>query len=646
MHLAHACIQEPSGEIKTLKRTFISLLFCTLLASCAAFLARCGGSGGTTTGTPQQPQLVSIAVTPAIPSLTKGQTLQFKATGTYSDNSTLDITASAAWNSSNTGVATILSGGSGGGLATAVGAGTTTIQASVNGVSGSTTLTVTAFAGVLSYHNDSARTGQNLDETVLTPSNVNVNTFGKLFSVPVDGYVYAQPLYVPEVSIPSKGVHNVVYVATENDTVYGFDADAGGAPLWQTSLLGPGETAVPATDLPNGCNFVVPVIGITSTPVIDSSTNTIYVVAMSKLVSGSSTTYFQRLHALDITTGTERTGSPVAISGTAPGTQTAFNPFMHLSRPGLALAGGAVYVAFGSHCDVQPYHGWLFAYNAAQLTQLAVFNTTPGGTEGAIWQAGGAPSSDATGNIYVITGNGTFDADSGGSDYGQSFLKLSLSGNTLAVDDYFSPFNQADLNSTDQDLGSAGALLLPDSVGSATHPHLMISAGKGGTIYLVDRDNLGKYCGSCTSTDTQIVQEVPGAISENFSNPAYWQGLVYFGASNDSLRAFSISNGVLSSSSVSASLNTFGERGTTPSISANGSTNGIVWVIGSQAGTPVALLHAYLGTNLADERYNSAQASNGRDTAGYAVKFTVPTIANGKVYIGTQTELDVYGLLP
>jgi uncharacterized protein YjdB len=610
--------------------------------------ASLSGVSGSTALTVPAATLVSIAVTPANPSLAAGKTLQFKSTGTYSDNSTQDLTSAAAWTSSDTAVATILSGGSQTGLATAVSSGTTTIQASVSGVSGSTTLTVTAvsaFAGVLTYHNDSSRTGQNLDETVLTPSNVNTNTFGKLFSDPVDGYVYAQPLYVPGVSIAG-GTHNVVYVATENDTVYAFDADAAGAPLWQTSLLGPGES--PVSDVDTSCGDVGPSIGITSTPVIDPATNTIYLVAKSKLVSGSSTTYFQRLYALDITTGQERSGSPVEITGTAPGTQVAFDPLPELNRPGLALVNGVVYIAFGSQCDVKPFFGWLFGYDAAQLTQIAIFNTTPTTYAGSIWQAGGAPSYDAAGNLYVITANGPFD---GVLNWGDSFLKLSLSGNTLAVDDYFAPFNQAELYSNDYDLGSAGALLLPDSVGSAAHPHLLIGAGKQGTIYLLDRDNLGKYCVDCTSTDTQIVQEVQGALTssfDNFSNPAYFDGMVYFGATDESLRAFSIAGGVLSTSPVSVSPTTFGYPGTEPAVSANGSTNGIVWAIeaGQSGSTSSAVLHAYDATDLGKELYNSAQAANGRDTAGDGVKFTVPTVANGKVYVGTETELDVYGLLP
>jgi hypothetical protein len=610
--------------------------------------ASLGGVSGSSPVTVTVATLVSIAVTPDNPSLNKGQRLQFKAMGIYSNNSTQDITAFALWSSSDAAVATVLTGG----LAAPVAPGATTIQASLGGASGSTSLNVTSFGGVLTYHNDSARTGQDLNEMELTPSNVNVNSFGKLFSIPVDGEVHAQPLYVPDVSIPGEGVHNVVYVATENDTVYAFDADTPSGALWQTSSLGPGETAVPNSDIPApGCYDVNPIIGITSTPVIDPTTQTIYVVAKSKLVSGSSTIYYQRLHALDISTGQERPGSPVEISATSAGTQVTFDPLLQLNRSGLALDNGVVYIGFGSHCDVGSYHGWLFAYDATQLKQVAVFNTTPGASEGGgIWQAGGAPPFDAAGNVYVMTGNGRFGAHSGGPDYGDSFLKLSLSGNALSVGDYFTPFNQGVLDSTDYDLGSSGPLLLPDSVGSAAHPHLMLGAGKQGMIYLLDRDNMGKFCGDCTSSDTQIVQEelsLTGSYG-NFGNPVYWEGIVYFGATSDYLRAFSISDGVLSTNPISTSSTLFGFPGASQSISANGSTNGIVWALDtSHFGTPgPTILHAYLATNLADELYNSAQAPGGRDAAGNAVQFSVPTIANGKVYVGTQGELDVYGLLP
>lgn len=590
--------------------------------------------------------LVSISVSPSAPSLLKGNTLQFTATGVYADSSSRDLTAYVTWSSSNSAVATIGNGGSEMGLATAIAAGTTTIRGAVANFTSSTTLTVEDFGGVLTYHNDPARTGQNLDEVTLTPANVNVNTFGKLFSLRVDGYLYAQPLYVPGVTIPGKGVHNVVYVATENDTVYAFDADTPGPPLWKTGLLGPGETPVPAAAM--NCDDLVPVIGVTSTPVIDRSAGTIYVVAKSQVTAAAIPTMFYSIHALDITTGAERPGSPQAITASIERGFVTFDPRNELNRPGLALVDGAVYIAFGSLCDVTPYHGWLFAYDAATLSQLAVFNSTPNASEGAIWQSGGAPSADSSGNVYVITGNGSFDADSGGQDYGDSFLKLTLSGNILSVIDYFTPFDQVNLSSNDLDLGSADALLLPDSAGSALHPHLLISASKGGTIYLLDRDNMGKLCDSCAASNTQIVQELPGAFSGNYSNPAYWNGLIYFGPDKGSLQAYSIANGVLSPSPVTSASVPFAYPGATPSISANGSSNGILWAIeSSQFDAPgPAVLEAYLATNLADELYNSAQAPAGRDTAGDAVKFTAPTIANGKVYVGTQTELDVYGLLP
>lgn len=501
---------------------------------------------------------------------------------------------------------------------------------------------------VLAYHNDLARTGQNLNETILTLANVNPTTFGKKFTDPVDGQVYAQPLYVPNVTIPGQGSHSVVYIATENDSVYAFDADAAGAPLWQTSLLN-GGSPVPSSD--TNCGQITPQIGITSTPVIDAASNTLYVVAMTKEGSSTNPMYVQRLHALDITNGQEKLGGPVVITATIPGTgdgssggNITFNPLWQLNRPGLTLANGNVYIAFGSHCDLFPYHGWLFAYGASNLAQSGVFITTPTGSQGAIWQAGGAPAVDSSNHLYVITGNGTFDGNTGGLDFGDSFLKLVQVGSTLTRADYFTPFNQARLAATDADLGSAGPTVLPDQLGA--HPHLLASAGKGGTIYLLDRDNLGKFCNNCTS-DTQVVQSLPDALGENFGTAAFWNGKVYFLAANDVLKAFSLTNGVLSSSPSSQTTTPFGFPGSTPSISANGAANGIVWVLQTDAagsGGP-AVLHAYDANNVATELYNSNQAAGDRDIPGPAVKFTVPTVANGKVYVGTADQLDVYGPL-
>jgi len=605
--------------------------------------------------------LQSIAVTPANPSINPGTTVAFTATGTFSDGTSSNITGSVTWASSIPAIATINSAG----LATGVAVGQpTTITATQGSTSGATTLTVTTssngFLGVFTQHNDNGRTGQNLGETTLTPSNVNPSSFGRLFSVPVDGEVYAQPLYVPNISVAG-ATHNVVYVATEGDSVYAFNADVSSAPLWHVSLLDAAHGATPgevtgntANDISSSCVDTVPQVGITSTPVIDPSTGTMYVEAKSKRTNG---TYVHRLHMLDITTGAEKSPGPQVISATVPGTSDGsttitFDPLRNLNRSGLLLVNGTVYIGYASHCDETPYHGWIFAYNASTLTQTAVFITTPNGQgQGGIWMSGAGVAADANGIIFTATGNGNFDP----TDVGDSVLKLALGGNTISLRDYFTPFDQGIDDANDYDLGSGGVLLLPDQ--PAAHPHEMVLGTKSGSIYLIDRDqmttNNQHYCSGCTS-DPEIVQEIPnaGAAVWLFSAPAYWNNTVYFWGSNDVLKAYTLSNGSLGKSPSSSSTNSFGFPGATPVISANGNTNGIVWAIdtttqsGSMGLGPVpSVLHAYDATNVAKELWNSSQAANNRDTAGKSVKFTVPTVANGKVYIGTETELDVYGLL-
>ena len=497
---------------------------------------------------------------------------------------------------------------------------------------------------VLTYHNDLARTGQNLAETTLTPANVNMQQFGKLFSYPVDGYVYAQPLYLPGVDILGQGTYNVVFVATEHDSVYAFDADGGvTSPLWQVSFIDPGSgvTTVPYQNVFN-CTQIVPEIGITGTPVIDPDSGTLYVVAMTMEVSGGTTNYAHRLHALDVTTGAERPGSPVLIQASVPGTgdrgtTVTFIPRNYKSRPGLLLLSGVVYTSWSSHCDASTYHGWLIGYDAQTLSQVAVYNNTPNGSQGSFWAAGAAPSVDDEGNIYLDAGNGTFDADSGGADLGESFIKLSTSSG-LSVVDYFTPFNQLDLNRRDVDTGSSGTLLLPDSAGSPAHPHLLTSAGKEGRIYLLDRDNLGQFQ---AGSDSQIVQSLPGALTGMFSTPAYFSGTVYFSGGGDNLKAFPIANALLATTPSSQSATKIGGLGSVPSVSANGATDGIVWVLESSGS---GVLRAYDAANLANELYNSNQ-NRARDALGPYVKFSTPTIANGKTYAGTQNSLAVYGLL-
>jgi hypothetical protein len=521
--------------------------------------------------------------------------------------------------------------------------------------SGTAAVVITDFPGMFTSHNDLARTGQNLQENVLTPANVNPLLFGLLFSDPVDGYVYAQPLYIENVSIPGRGFHNVVYVATEGDSIYAFDADHAGLPLWHDSFVDPaqGVTTVPSTDIKPNYTDLIPQIGITGTPVIDPVSGTLYVVAVTKEVSNGVASYFHRLHALDITTGAEKFGGPIVITASVPGTgegssngQVTLDPLMHLQRPGLALVNGTVYLGFGSHGDIQPYHGWILGYDAATLTQTSVFNATPNGNEGAIWQAGGAPAFDAAGNLYAMTGNGTFDANLGGLgnvDYGDTFLKLFPNGASLGVSDYLTPSDQNNLNMQDLDLGSGGPLLLPDQ--PSTFPHLLVGAGKDGTIYVVNRDDMGQFQ---SGNNTKIVQALTQALGGNFSTPAYCQNQVYFLASGDVLKTFTLANGLLSTSPTSQSSTVFGFPGATPSVSANGATNAIIWVLqtdsfSNTSGT--AVLHAYDATNVATELFDSNQSGT-RDFPGPAVKFTLPTVANGKVYVGTQTQVSVFGILP
>lgn len=495
---------------------------------------------------------------------------------------------------------------------------------------------------VLTYQYDQTRAGANRNETLLAPANVNTTQFGKLFSRPVDGVIYGQPLVMTNLAIPGLGVHNVVYVATEHDSVYAFDADsntgANSAPLWKVSFLAPGVTTVPNSDV--GCDQITPEIGITSTPVIDPAAGTIYVVAMTKETTGTNVTYVHRLHALDVTTGAERPNSPVVIQASVPGTadggQTVnFVAKNYKQRTGLVLLNGNIYTAWASHCDLGKYHGWLIAYNATTLAQTAVYNNTPNGDMASFWAGGAAPAVDAAGNMFLVGGNGTFDSNGNGMDDGESYLKLSTTGGLKLVD-YFTPYNYADLNNRDLDVGSTGVALLGDEAGSPQHPHLMTGAGKEGRLYLIDRDNMGKLN---AGSDSQIVQSLPNSINSIYGNPAYFNKTVYYCGVHDAIKAFSISNAVLPTYRTSEGPTLINFPGCVPSISANGTSNGIVWAL-----DPGGQLRAYDASNLATELYNSDQNKN-RDALGGAVKFSVPTIANGKVHAGTQTALVTYGLL-
>jgi hypothetical protein len=502
---------------------------------------------------------------------------------------------------------------------------------------------INAQVSVTTYRNNLARSGENLTEAILTLANVNPVQFGKIFSRPVDGQIYAQPLYLPSVAIPGKGVHNVVFVATEHDSVYAFDADSSTGPnerpLWQVSLADTvaGETTAGVADVMN-CSSITPELGITATPVIDPSTNTLYVLAMTK----RDDLIFHRLHALDVTSGAERRGSPVLITASVPGigdgffsdvTSVTFDAYFYKNRAGLLLLNGVVYTSWASLCDSRSYHGWIIAYDAVSLHQVAVFNTTPNAYSGSFWMGGAAPAADEEGNIYAISGNGRFDAD---ADFGDSVIKLSSPG--LTVVDYFTPFNQFYLDRADIDLGSSGAVLLPDLAGSIAHQRLLVSAGKEGRIYLIDRDRLGHFS---PDGDSQIVQSIEGAVGAAFGGPAYFNGTVYFSAAHDKLKAFSVSSAHIETLPFSESSLVFDYPGSVPAVSANGSWNGIVWVVESGFG---GTLHAYDASNLADELYNS-QMNGSRDALGSFVKFSVPTIANGRVYVGTGDALAVFGLL-
>jgi len=520
---------------------------------------------------------------------------------------------------------------------------------------------VTDLAGVYTYHNDLSRDGVNAQEYGLTPSTVAPATFGKLFSCPVDAPIYAQPLWVANVNF--SGVkHNVLIVATQHDTIYALDADSSSCTaLWQKSLFNAGETWINANNDVN-CADLEPDVGIVGTPVIDPVTNTIYVVSKSK--NTTSAAIVQRIHALDLVTGAEKFGGPTAIAGSV--NSVSFSPQRNLQRAGLALVNRNVYVAWASHCDVGPYQGWVIGYSASDLTAApSVFTSAPHAptsVESGIWMAGGAPASDASNNLYLNTGNGTFDANSAtppNDDYGDSVLRLSTTSG-ISVADYFTPSDYASRQSSDQDLGSGAAALLVDQP-SGPVQHLLIGGGKGGTLFLLNRDNLGH------STGSGVQQFSPAGSS--FSTPAFWQNHLYFVGvgGNSKLQSFTFNPAIpqFVTPAGSQSSDSFNFPGATPSLSASGATNGVVWALRTNSYCTTqsttcgpAILRAYDATNVATELWRSD--ANAADAAGFAVKFTVPTVANGKVYVGTRGnntggaanststpgEVDVYGLKP
>jgi hypothetical protein len=511
-------------------------------------------------------------------------------------------------------------------------------------------------SGIFTQRYDIGRTGQNTNEVSLTASNVTESQFGKLFSLPVDGQVYAQPLYEESVTIPNQGVHNVVFVATQHDSVYAFDADGQSTtPIWHVSFLNPsgGVTTVPTSDVGGpGYGDLTPEIGITSTPVIDPSSGTIYVTAKTKEAQNPSCTssctynYFYRLHALDVTTGAEKFGGPVVISASVLGGGydnvngvVTFNPLQQLQRPGLLLLNGTLYLGFGSQNDWDPYHGWLIAYNATTLQQVAIFNVTPNGNRGAIWQGGGGIAADSSGNIWVVTANGSYDVNSGGVDYSDTVLKMQIQSGQFQVLDYFTPNDEITIAIDDLDLGSSPATILPDQPGP--YPHLLATGGKDGRIWLLNRDNLGQF----QTNDAGAVQIIPE--SDNlFGGGTYWNGNLYFQEVGDYLNQFPLQNGIAQTPTSSSLEIAFPNP--QPVVSSNGTGSGVLWLVEADgfATSGPAILHAYDATDVSNEIYNSTQAANQRDQAGPAVKFVVPTVVNGKVYVGAAGEVDVYGVLP
>ena len=611
----------------------------------AALLMACGNSGSVADimQTPTAPQ---ITMQPADQTVSTGQSAAFAvvATGT--------APLQYQWHKNGAPIA----GATGSGYTTPATAsadsGTSFSVVIINTVGSATssaaTLTVTAASAgtdVVTYKYDALRTGQNLTETSLTATNVTSATFGLLRNLPVDGLVDAQPLYLATL-IVAGSAHNVVFVATEHDSVYAFDADTG-AKLWQASLIGAGES----TSDNRGCSQVAPEIGITSTPVIDRKAGVhgaIYIVAMSK---DASSTYHQRLHALDITTGLELPSSPAEIAASYGA--TIFAPGQYKERAALLLDNGTIYTSWASHCDLGAYGGWIIALNESTLAITSALNLAMGASGSgyasqgpSIWMSGGGPAADSAGNVYVLMANGRFEStlDAGGfpsgGDYGNSFVKISASGGTLAVADYFTMSGEVSESTIDGDLGSGGIMLLPDLPdASATVRHLAVGAGKDGNLYVVNRDSMGKY----TSVGNNIWQELDGVLGNGiFSTPAFFNNTIYYGPVGGSLRAFSVTNALLSSSPTSQTTAQFNYPGTFPVISANGTANAIVWVIEN---TAPAVLHAYSAGNLATEFYNSNQAAGGRDYFGTGNKYIAPVVADGRVFAATTNSVAVFGLL-
>jgi hypothetical protein len=531
--------------------------------------------------------------------------------------------------------------------------------------SGTATVAVTDLSGVFTYHNDVARTGQNLQEYALTPAVVRGGNFGRRWTCSLDGDSYTQPLYVAGLSVGGT-LHNVLFVTTQQDSVYAFDADSNSCvPLWHVILTGSGETNIPATDVP-GCNDIPGGVGIVGTPVIDPVSQTLYVVAASK----NGTNYFQRLHALNIITGAEKIGSPVAISGSvthSSGATIFFDPLRELQRPALALTGGGIFIGWAGHCDQDPYWGWFMRYDATTFQRTAVFNDTPsgplGGGDGGIWMSGGAPAIDSSGSMFLTTGNGTFDNTQSNlpplapnNDFGMSFLNFDTT--TLAVKDFYTPMNEQAWSLNDWDISSGGVTVIPDGQGPSAHPNLLVGGDKQGNFWLLDRSSLGRY--SAITNNVVQLSMLPGsALCNNdciFSTPAYYAGTVYVAASAGQVLALKLTNGVFpvtsQNTTVASFMSTDAYRfpGPIPSISASQGGGAVVWVLengaavtqGQVAGP--AILRGYDASTLGAALFSSDTLA--ADTAGVAIRYTLPVVANGRVYVVGSGQLTVYGIAP
>lgn len=615
---------------------------------------------------------VNITVSPTRAALTTGPTQQFTATvtGTASTGATWSVDGIPGGNAT---VGTITSGGL---YSPPTAAGTHAVTATSQAdtsKSATASVIVTDLAGVFTYHNDAARTGQNLQEYALTPAVVSTpSAFGKLFSCPVDAAVYAQPLYVANLQIGSgalAGIHNVLFVVTENDSVYAFDADSSACTTyWFRSFLVTNVTAIPSTDTNVAPTQDLPgTMGITGTPVIDPARGLLYLVARFKNSTTTTPVYTADLHALNLATGADGgPGYPVSISGSVPGTAqgtttVTFNPLKQSQRPALLSLNGNVYAAFGSAEDSPPYNGWIFGWDGLTLVQMAVFNSTPNGGQttaaGAFWMTGSGPAADPQGNIYAPSANGVFDNTANAippvvpnNDMADSLLKLNQ---TLVLQDFFTPSTQATLASTDMDFGSGGLVVLPDSMGNTAHPHLVVATDKTGVFWLVDRDNPGRYLTGTGGTDGNVQKLSAGLLANQyfFSTPAIFGSTMYM--IPNTIDTYSISNAHITAGAVSTDV--FSQQGATPSISAQGSNNGILWAIdnGNNGATfsntnpgtlGAAILRAYDAGNVSTRLFSSD--ANTADACGNAVKFTVPTVANGKVYVGGNQQVTVYGLKP